>query len=59
MVHADGLWWYPEQSGEEPNLFGVWGCTINAIIPDDMEQTDHAGDQCFRALLCKVYKAED
>ena len=59
VVHADGLWWYPEQKGQEPNLFGVWDCTINAIVPDDMEQTDHAGDQCFRALLCKVYKEED
>jgi anaerobic selenocysteine-containing dehydrogenase len=59
VVHADGLWWYPEQPGAEPSLFGVWDCTINAIVPDDLEQCDYAGDQCLRALLCRVYPAKD
>jgi anaerobic selenocysteine-containing dehydrogenase len=57
VVHADALWWYPEQPGEEPSLSGVWDCTINAITPDDVEQNDYAGNQCFRALLCRVYPA--
>jgi anaerobic selenocysteine-containing dehydrogenase len=59
VVHADGCWWYPEQPGEDPTLNGVWDCTINAIIPDDPERNDYAGDQCFRALLCRVYPAEE
>jgi len=59
VVHADALWWYPEQPGEEPSLFGVWDCTINAIVPDDLEQSDYAGNQCFRALLCRVCPADD
>jgi anaerobic selenocysteine-containing dehydrogenase len=58
VVHADALWWYPEQPGEEPSLCGVWDCTINAIVPDDIEQSDYAGNQCFRALLCRVYAAD-
>jgi anaerobic selenocysteine-containing dehydrogenase len=58
VVHADALWWYPEQPGEEPSLSGVWDCTINAIVPDDAEQNDYAGNQCFRALLCRVYPAD-
>jgi anaerobic selenocysteine-containing dehydrogenase len=58
VVHADALWWYPEQPGEEPSLCGVWDCTINAIVPDDVEQSDYAGNQCFRALLCRVYPAD-
>jgi anaerobic selenocysteine-containing dehydrogenase len=58
VVHADALWWYPEQPGEEPSLSGVWDCTINAIVPDDLEQSDYAGNQCFRALLCRVYPAD-
>jgi anaerobic selenocysteine-containing dehydrogenase len=58
VVHADALWWYPEEPGEEPSLSGVWDCTINAIVPDDAEQNDYAGNQCFRALLCRVYPAD-
>ncbi len=59
VVHADALWWYPEQPDGEPSLSGVWDCTINAIVPDDLEQSDYAGDQCLRALLCRVYPAND
>lgn len=58
VVHADALWWYPERPGEEPSLFGVWDHTVNTIVPDDLEQTDYAGNQCFRALLCRVSPAE-
>jgi hypothetical protein len=59
VVHADALWWFPEQPGATPSLYGVWDHTINAIIPDDADFNDYAGDQCFRALLCRVYPAED
>jgi len=59
VVHADGYWWYPELPGEEPCLFGVWDSNINAILPDDPELCDYTGDNYFRALLCKVYKAKE
>ncbi|MDO8567946.1 MAG: molybdopterin-dependent oxidoreductase [Dehalococcoidales bacterium] len=59
VVHADGFWWYPEMPGEEPCLFGVWESNINAILPDDPELCDYAGDNPFRAMLCRVYKAKD
>jgi len=26
-------WWFPEQDGEEPNLFGVWKSNTNSLIP--------------------------
>ena len=32
-VHAQHGWWFPEQDGEEPNLFGVWQSNINTLIP--------------------------
>ena len=55
VVHADGFWWYPEKPAEDPSLFGVWESNINAIIPDDPEVCDYAGNNYFRAMLCKVY----
>ena len=33
VVHCTHGWWYPEQDGEEPNLFGVWKSNINSLIP--------------------------
>jgi hypothetical protein len=33
VVHTRHGWWYPEQDGEEPNLFGVWKSNINNLIP--------------------------
>jgi anaerobic selenocysteine-containing dehydrogenase len=59
VVHADALWWFPEQPGEVPSLNGVWDHTINAIIPDDADRNDYAGDHCLRALLCRVYPLQD
>jgi thiosulfate reductase/polysulfide reductase chain A len=56
VVHADGYWWYPEREEKIPTLFDVWESNINAIIPDGPEYCDYAGDNYFRALLCKVYK---
>ena len=33
VVHAEHGWWYPEQDGEEPNLFGVWKSNFNSLVP--------------------------
>lgn len=59
VVHADGYWWFPEEPGRDPCLFGVWESNINAITPDDPTFYSYAGDNPFRALLCKVYKAKE
>jgi len=59
VVHADGFWWYPELPGKEPCLFGVWESNINAITPGEEEFFDYAGNNAFRGLLCRVYKAKD
>jgi len=59
VVHADGYWWFPEMPGTDPCLFGVWESNINAITPGDPATFDYAGDNNFRALLCRVYKAAE
>jgi anaerobic selenocysteine-containing dehydrogenase len=33
VVHCTHGWWFPEQEGEEPNLYGVWKSNINSLIP--------------------------
>lgn len=59
VVHADGYWWYPEQPGRDPCLFGIWDSNINSILPDDLEHSDYAGDNNLRGLLCRVYRAKE
>ncbi|MDJ1649899.1 MULTISPECIES: molybdopterin-containing oxidoreductase family protein [Gordonibacter] len=58
VVHAEAFWYYPEQPAEDPYLFGVWDSNINAIIPDDYDVCDFAGDHPYRGLLCRIRKAE-
>jgi anaerobic selenocysteine-containing dehydrogenase len=33
-VHAQHGWWFPEQDGEAPNLFGVWQSNCNDLVPN-------------------------
>lgn len=33
VVAAAHGWWYPEEDGEEPNLYGVWKSNVNSLIP--------------------------
>lgn len=58
VVHATHGWWFPEEQAEEPSLYGVWKSNINTLIPHK-----HIGKlgfgAPFKAILCKVYKAED
>ena len=34
QVMAHHGWWFPEQDGDEPNLFGVWQSNINTLVPN-------------------------
>ena len=33
IINCAHGWWYPEQDGEEPNLFGVWKSNFNSLVP--------------------------
>jgi anaerobic selenocysteine-containing dehydrogenase len=59
VVHADGSWWYPEQSSDPDTLYGVWESNINSILPDSPETADFAGDCNFRGSICRVYPATE
>lgn len=56
VVHVDGFWWYPEESESFPHLFGALKSNLNLITPDGESFFDYAGDNAFRALLCRIYK---
>jgi thiosulfate reductase / polysulfide reductase chain A len=57
VIHAEHGWWYPEEPGEEPNLFGVWKSNINVIWDNSPEKcSPEVGSHSFKAGLCRIYK---
>jgi anaerobic selenocysteine-containing dehydrogenase len=59
VVNCEASWWFPEQPGEDPCLFGVFQSNANVLTPDGEEFCDPlTGGWASRALLCRVYKVE-
>jgi anaerobic selenocysteine-containing dehydrogenase len=56
MVMAAHGWWFPEEDGAEPSLFGAWKSNINQLIPMGSQGKDGLGAP-IKNLLCKIYKA--
>lgn len=58
VVHAEHAWWYPEQEGEEPNLFGHRQSNINVVMPSHVIGKLGMGDT-FKCQICKVYRNDE
>ncbi len=58
VVHAHHGWWFPEQDGEEPNLFGFRQSNINVIMPHKEIGKLGFGDT-FKCEICNIYKVTD
>jgi len=60
VIHADQGWWYPEQEGTEPNLYGIFESNVNFLTSDEPPFLDRGFGGCnLRGFLAKVYKAND
>ncbi|MGV8082088.1 MAG: molybdopterin-dependent oxidoreductase [Coriobacteriia bacterium] len=57
VIHAQHGWWFPEEDGEEPNLFGVWKSSINSLIPHN-EMGKLGFGAPFKNVICKIYRVE-
>lgn len=59
VIHAEHGWWYPEQEGAEPNLYGVFESNINCLTSDEPPFLDIGFGGCnLRGFLAKVYKVD-
>lgn len=57
VIHAEHGWWFPEESGPEPSLFGVWKSNINAVVDDNPDKCDPVcGSWPYRGMLCNIRK---
>jgi len=57
VVHSQHGWWFPEKSGPEPSLFGVWESNINLLLPSGWVGKSGFGYP-FKAQMCRIYKEE-
>ncbi len=55
VVHAQHGWWFPEQDGEAPNLFGVKKAWINSLIPNFHTSKLGYGAP-YKNVVCKISK---
>lgn len=57
VVHATHGWWFPEQDGEEPNLYGLWKSSVNSLIPHRAIGKMGFGAP-YKNVMCKIAKVE-
>ena len=58
VVHVQHGWWYPEEEGAEPSLYGIWKSNCNVLTDDDPDACNPiSGGWPLRTLLCRVTKA--
>jgi anaerobic selenocysteine-containing dehydrogenase len=58
VVHAQHAWWFPEEEGAEPNLFGVWKSNVNSMCPSGDNSVMGFGAP-LKCLMCNVRKLDE
>lgn len=57
FVHVEHAWWFPEQDGEAPNLFGVWKANANNLIPHESVGVTGYGAP-YKNGICRIERVE-
>lgn len=56
-VHSTHGWWFPEQDGEEPNLFGAFKSNINTLLPNDTIGRLNKGAP-YKSNMCQIRRVK-
>lgn len=57
VIHLEHAWWFPEQDGEAPNLYGVFKANANNIMPHESVGMTGYGAP-YKNGICKIYKVD-
>jgi len=58
VIHIEHGWWYPEQEGPEPHLYGAFESNANCLTSVEPPFLDIGfGGYTLRGFLARVYKA--
>ena len=55
MAMALHGWWYPEQEGKAPHLYGIWDVNVNQLIPMGCNGRSGFGGAPTKTMLCRIY----
>ncbi len=58
VVQADHGWWFPEEDGNEPHLFGVWRSNINNLMPVQGYNGSFGFGAPYKCMICQITKGE-
>ena len=58
VIAADHGWWFPEDEGAEPHLFGVFDSNINNLT-SQMQYGSSGYGAPYCCLMCKIYKCTE
>jgi len=57
VVHMQHGWWFPEQDGDYPNLYGVFKSNFNQLMPHHC--VGHLGFGApYKSIMCNIRKVE-
>ncbi len=57
FIHVEHGWWFPEQDGEAPNLYGVWKANANNLIPHESTGITGYGAP-YKNGICKIERVD-
>lgn len=57
VVHAEHGWWFPEEDGEAPNLYGTYRSNINNLMPHHICGKMGWGAP-YRVNVCRIHKVK-
>ena len=55
VVHAEHAWWFPEEEGEAPHLFGTFKSNINSLLPHECISKSGYGAP-YKGVVCAISK---
>lgn len=57
VIHAEHGWWFPEQEGEAPNLFGTYKANSCNLVPNDSVGVTGYGAP-YKNVICSITKVD-
>lgn len=58
VIHCDFGWWFPEEKGDYPHLFGFLRSNVNSLLPSGLQGPGGFGYP-FRGFPCKIKRMEN
>ena len=55
VIHCVHGWWFPEENGESPNLYGTYKANVNNLVPHHVNGKMGWGAP-YKSMICRIRK---